>query len=342
MKKSLIVFAVLAIVLTTCVAFSACTDPIEANVTAIDYSLVLNDYLKYPDAANVASMDAIERNVADIYADSSLSDAEKVAQMMDRATLNEIDCEYFAYFMDKVGTTNLGSNSGTLIYQRLRRQSDTLKDDTTIKLPINHNFNSIAATFVTSADIRYVKDGKYFRMDCKNSKITYDEKTGLLSGSDWDKESSKNWNRDENAKDSRSYEEARKTVINWSVDGIVDSEGIVIEKKVDEATGKEYFSLTFQIDVAVANADTNGKTSTIGRLQNDNGGSGMKFEYCKLKVEIWDCGLAKYYEIDESWSGKIQMYEGSANSVSKVVFSYSEADMDDSDSLAIRNSILNS
>ena len=282
MKKSLIVFAVLAIILTSCLAFTACTDPLNVTIVPVDYSAVLNDYLEYPDEANVTSMQAVDRNVADIYADASLTDAEKVAQIMDRATYNEMECEYFTYFMDKVGTTNLGDNSGTLLYQRLRRQSDTLKDDTTVKLPVNHNFDAMASSFV---------------------------------------------------------EEARKTVINWSVDGIVDSEGIVIEKKVDEATGKEYFSLTFQIDVAVANADTNGKTSTIGRLQNDNGGSGMKFEYCKLKVEIWDCGLAKYYEIEESWSGTIAIYSGSAQSVTKVVFSYSEADMDDSASLAIRDSI---
>ena len=339
MKKSLIVFAVLAIILTSCLAFTACSDPLNVTIVPVDYSAVLNDYLKYPDEANVTSMQAVDRNVADIYADASLTDAEKVAQIMDRATYNEMECEYFTYFMDKVGTTNLGDNSGTLLYQRLRRQSDTLKDDTTIKLPVNHNFDAMASSFVTAADIRYVKDGKYFRMDCGASDMSYDSKTGLVVGSNWKKQSRGNWNKTENAADSRSYEEARKTVINWSVDGIVDSEGIVIEKKVDEATGKEYFSLTFQIDVAVANADTNGKTSTIGRLENDNGGSGMKFEYCKFNVQIWDCGLAKYYEIEESWSGTIAIYSGSAQSVTKVVFSYSEADMDDSASLAIRDSI---
>lgn len=335
MKKSLIVFAVLAIILTSCLAFSACSDPLNITIVPVDYSAALNDYLKYPDEANVTSMQAVERNVADIYADASLTDAEKVAQIMDRATYNEIECEYFAYFVDKVGTTNLGNNSGTLLYQRLRRQSDTLKDDTTIKLPVNHNFDALASSSVTAADIRYVKDGKYFRMDCGSSDMTYDSKTGLVVGSNWKKQSRGNWNKTENAADSRSYDEARKTVINWSAEGIVDSENITIQSKVDENTGKVYYELSFSIDVDVANADS----TTIDRLENDNGGSGMKFEYCKFKVQIWDCGLAKYYEIDESWSGTIVMYSGSAQSVTKVVFSYSEADMDDSASLAIRDSI---
>lgn len=335
MKKSLIVFAVLAIILTSCLAFTACSDPLNVTIVPVDYSAVLNDYLKYPDEANVTSMQAVDRNVADIYADASLTDAEKVAQIMDRATYNEMECEYFTYFMDKVGTTNLGDNSGTLLYQRLRRQSDTLKDDTTIKLPVNHNFDAMASSFVTAADIRYVKDGKYFRMDCGSSDMTYDSKTGLVVGSNWKKQSRGNWNKTENAADSRSYDEARKIAINWSAEGIVSAEGIAMEIKTDEATGKNYYELTFSIDVDVANADS----TTIDRLENDNGGSGMKFEYCKFKVQIWDCGLAKYYEIDESWSGTIVMYSGSAQSVTKVVFSYSEADMDDSASLAIRDSI---
>ena len=335
MKKSLIVFAVLAIILTSCLAFTACTDPLNVTIVPVDYSAVLNDYLEYPDEANVTSMQAVDRNVADIYADASLTDAEKVAQIMDRATYNEMECEYFTYFMDKVGTTNLGDNSGTLLYQRLRRQSDTLKDDTTIKLPVNHNFDAMASSFVTAADIRYVKDGKYFRMDCGASDMSYDSKTGLVVGSNWKKQSRGNWNKTENAADSRSYDEARKIAINWSAEGIVDSENITIQSKVDENTGKVYYELSFSIDVDVANADS----TTIDRLENDNGGSGMKFEYCKFKVQIWDCGLAKYYEIDESWSGTIVMYSGSAQSVTKVVFSYSEADMDDSASLAIRDSI---
>lgn len=335
MKKSLIVFAVLAIILTSCLAFTACSDPLNVTIVPVDYSAVLNDYLEYPDEANVTSMQAVDRNVADIYADASLSDAEKVAQIMDRATYNEIECEYFAYFVDKVGTTNLGDNSGTLLYQRLRRQSDTLKDDTTVKLPVNHNFDAIASSSVTAADIRYVKDGKYFRMDCGASDMTYDSKTGLVVGSNWKKQSRGNWNKTENAADSRSYDEARKIAINWSAEGIVDSENITIQSKVDENTGKVYYELSFSIDVDVANADS----TTIDRLENDNAGGNMKFEYCKFKVQIWDCGLAKYYEIDESWSGTIVMYSGSAQSVTKVVFSYSEADMDDSASLAIRDSI---
>lgn len=345
MKKTLFtLMALTLIVATCCIAFAGCATDSQ-NVTIkeqIDYSLVLKDYQKYPDDANVASMDKIAENVSDIYADDSLSDSEKVAKMIERATQNEIDCEYFSYFMDKVGTTSIGSNSGTLIYQRLRRQSDTLKDDVTIKLPVNHNFNSTASGFVTAADIRYTSDGQLKRMAAKsNNDIIYDEETGLLEVSTWKKapKIGESWPKDENAKDSRSYDEARKTAINWNANGIVKSEGIKIEVKTDEITGKNYYQLTFSIDIDVANSDS----TTIDRLENDNSGKNMKYEYCDFVVEIWECGLTKSYFIKESWSGKIGAafiwYEGSAQSTSKIVFSYSTVDMDDSETNKIYNSL---
>lgn len=339
MKKTLLIsIIVLTIAITACFAFAGCTNPINAEIKdGINYSLILKDYLAYPDAANVASMEAIERNVTDIYNDSSLSMNDKIAQMVERATLNEIDCEYFAFFNGKVGSTNLNSNSGTLIYQRLRRQSDTVKDDTTIKLPVNHNFDVIASTFVTAADIRYVtENNKYFRMDTANSKIKYNEESGLLyvDDSDWKKESNANWNKDQTALESRSYDEVRKSVINWNAEGIV-ADGGTINIKEDE-NGNKYYELTFSINVDVANADA----TTIERLENDNGGSDMKIEKCEFVVQIWECGLAKQYNITEVWSGTIVAYSGSAQSTSEIIFSYSENDMDYSKTQSILQGLL--
>ena len=342
MKKFLSVTLILALALTICFSFVACKGQ-NVKIVDIDYSTVLADYLKYPDATNVASMNEISRNVAEILADDSLSDAEKIASAMYRSTYNEIECEYFAYFIDRVGETKLNSNHGQLVYQRLRRQSDTVKDDWTLKLPVNHNFIT-EAMFVTSADIRYVTDGKYYRMTNK-SDIIYNEETGLLEVESWKKQKSANWNQTQSAKDCRSYSEARKTCINWKVEGIVKSEGAKIESKTDD-NGNKYYELTFSIDVAKANADdayyndNKAENSTIGMLENDNCGKGMKYEYCDLVVQIWECGLAKQYYVNESWSGTIQtVYKGSAKSVSKIVFSYSMADQDDSVTASIKAGI---
>ncbi|MCX4362970.1 MAG: hypothetical protein OSJ74_06280 [Clostridia bacterium] len=340
MKKILSAFLIAAVALTLCLSFAACAPESQTveEFGNIDYKTVLKDYLEYPDAANDAKMNAVERNVKDIVDDDSLTDAKKIVQIMERATLNEIECDHFAYFRNQMGETKIGDKSGQLIYQRLRKQSDTLKDDTTIKLPVNHNFGGTETSFVTSAVIRYVNNGKYNRIE-KASDIVYNEETGILEVAKWKKGSK--WDETESAMSSRSYDEARKTCINWGLENVVDSsKAISIESKTDDK-GNVYYQLKFSIDVAVANADG----TTIGRLENDNSGKNMRYEYCDIVAEIWQNGLAKRYQINESWSGKIGKlmlwYEGSATSKSEIIFSYSEADMDNSKTEAIYQGILN-
>lgn len=340
MKKVLTTIAVMLVALTLCISFAACKgDSQNGEIVDVDFGTVLKDYLVYPDAVNVDSIengrDGAKESPVDvsaIYENESLGTADKIAKMVYGATINEIACDHFAYFTHKVGSTNLGSNQGTLVYQRLRRQSDEIKDDITIKLPVNHNFNSIAANFVTSADIRYIAEGLYSRMN-NDSPITYNFKTGLLEVKDWKIQKRSNWNSPQEASGSRSYDEAKKADINWTANDIVSEEGAKIEVK--EEGGKKYYELTFSIDVEVANNDK----LTIEWLENDNGGSNMKYEYCRMTVQIWECGLAKRYDIEESWNGKIQMFSGAAQNKQITVFSYSEADMDYSQSKKIKDSL---
>ncbi|MDE5616560.1 MAG: hypothetical protein K2I78_02085, partial [Clostridia bacterium] len=341
MKKAFSVIAVALVVALLCASFAGCAGSQNGEIQEVDYSLVLKDYLKAPDGVNLQRIHtrrdgatASPVDVTAIYDDDSLTIGEKIAEMVYGSTMNEIACDHFAYFTNKVGSTNLGSKEGSLIYQRLRRQSDDIKDDTTIKLPINHNFDALAANFVTSADIRYISDGIYNRMQNK-SDIKYNFKTGILEVSTWKKKSgSQYWNNPQSAVGSRSFDEARKSVINWRADGIVSEDGAKIEVKTDD-DGNVYYELTFSIDVEVANNDKGSKDTTIGMLENDNGGENMTFEYCNFVVQIWECGLAKRYDIDESWSGKIQIYNGSAKNKQTSVFSYSDADMDYSATEAI-------
>ena len=68
----------------------------------------------------------------------------------------------------------------------------------------------------------------------------------------------------------------------------------------------------------------------------------------EIVAEVWECGLMKYYETDETWSGEIGTYimniwfgyKGSADSQSKTWYSYTERDNDMSGSIAILNSML--
>lgn len=331
MKKFLSITLVLAIALALCLSFVACKGQ-NADVTGIDYGKIFTDYLEYPDAANVESMNAIERNVSDIYNDPNLTDAEKIAQMMEQSTQNEIKCAYFAYFIDRIGETKMGNNHGKLVYQRLRRQTNTYKDDTTLKLPINHNFDAIASKTMTQAQIRYNKNGKLYRIVNKD-KIIYDETTGLLTVDAWKKGS--DWDHPEDLiESSRNYSEARKTCVNWNAKDIVDSSKTMNIAEKTDSKGNKYYALEFSVNVEVANADE----TTLANLKEDNGGE-TKYEYCNLVVEIWENGLAKKYNIKESWNGKVSIYSGSAQCESTIVFSYSERDVSDEKTAEIKAGI---
>lgn len=338
MKKFLATTLILALALALCFSFAACDKSQQIkDFTEIDYSTLLKDYLAAPDTANNTKMEAVSRNVSDIYDDDSLTDAQKIAEIMDRVTLNEIECDHFAFFRNQLGETKIKNKSGKLIYQRLRKQSDDIKDDTTIKLPVNHNFGAIEAKFVTNANIRYVNNNKYNRMNNK-SKITYNTKTGLLEVSQWKKQSSDNWNQTQSAKVSRSYPEANKTSVYWKSENagnFINSEDIKLEKNDD------FYTITFSIDVSVVNKDKD----TIDSLNEANGGKDMQYNYCNITVEIWNNGLAKRYIIEEKWTGQIGekslniWYSGSASSKSEIVYSYSERDMDYSKTDAIYKKI---
>ena len=340
MKKFLATALVLVLALTVCFSFAACDKlkNVYAIAEQIDYLNVFTDYLEYPDAANEASMAAVERNVSDIYNDSSLTDAQKAAQMMDKITHNEMATDHVSFFIDRSGETKMNKNHGQLIYQRLRRQSNTVKDDTTLKLPVNHNFDLIAQNTLTDATIRYVTGGKLYKIS--GSEMGYDESTGLITVGKWKR--GNKWNHKEDIDRTPSdpkwyqeqYEDIRKSCINWNVENIVDGSTVSISLKTD-FKGNEYYELKFSVNIAAANADK----TTIDRLENDNGGSGMKYEYCDFVVEIWKNGLAKKYSISESWSGKIVAYSGSAQCKSTIIYSYSENDMKDTKTAEIKSKI---
>lgn len=295
-------------------------------VDGIDFSLQLANFQEAP-ASKVSA--TVTYDVKSVLDDSSKSNAYKAAAAVLFATGNEIFVNQYAFFRNQIGTTDLGSNQGTLIYQRIRRETTDVKYDTTLKMPINHNFNAIAVNFVQGAAIRYAHYGVYHRMGASNSNMKYNEKTGLIEVSQWKKHSDKTWNSQNSGTNNTlsEYEDMQKIALNVGKlgdtiatstvkDDLIDNSTVTIEHK------NGYYTIYFEADIAKANADS----ATTGKLDNDNGGSGIKYEYCKVTIEVWDCGLAKSYKIDEKWGGKIQMFSGAADSISNIKYSYSDAD----------------
>lgn len=338
MKKFIPIIAIVLVIGLTAACFAGCAEKIEGDLPE-DIPNLLNDTDVCPDTVlDVSGLISAKS----IYENSSLTDAEKIMQMMSATEQNEMSTSLarFNYFQYKIGTTKLDNQEGTLIYQRLRKQNQQEKDDTTLKLPINHNFGNLEVTFVQSAMIRLLTDNKIYRISGDNKDMTYDEETGLISMKNddgWSK--GKNFGDSESVASSQNLEETKKTVAFWDKDGIIKEDSISIEKKTNE-DGYVYYSLSFEVDVDVANSDSR----TIDKLCEDNGGTDMKVNKLVVKAQIWECGLMRYYETSENWSGKIGNiiinYEGAADSTSYTFYSYTEKDNDMSASKAILAELL--
>ena len=280
-------------------------------------------------------------SIVDIVNDTALTNAQKIQKIMSATEQNEITAERFNYFQYKTGSTEIGGKSGTLIYQRHRKQNQECKDDITLKRAINANFGNTELNFVQDSMIRLVYNDAIYRIKGNVADVTYDSATGLLVVSDdatWTK--GKDFGKYELVEWSQNLDETKKTCANWECEGIVSEEGATINRVEQDGTGDVYYELKFTVDTAVANADS----ATIDRLENDNSGKDMSVGKLEVVAQVWECGLMKFYQTDETWSGSIGAailwYKGSADSQSYTWYSYTERDNDMSESIAILNSML--
>ena len=318
---------------------------------SIDFSQKLVGYQTNP--KNVTSktqiLAALEYNESDMaqFFNSSKDKNLIAAQMMFASYINLAKAHQYSYFKNQIGTTNLGSNSGTLIVQRMRRQTKEFKDDTTLKLPYNHDFNAIAVNFVSGEgkdSIRYVKNGHIYRI--KSMTIDYDEETGFLYCDDWEAHKDNRWGNPETAADSANVKETRINYLSL-VEGMgpdnadsamdISRPKAIFKKDTAKITDEgDYYKIVVEVDSDVADYDP----ETMDYFNEDNSASGAHIAKCEITFEIWKCGLPKAYAIDEVWSGKIQMFQGEAQAKSDAKYSYADEDCrDDSITYAIWESV---
>ncbi len=310
---------------------------------SIDFSVKLTGYQENPNSvtAKTKILNALkynEEDMAELY-NSSLDKNLIAAQMLYAATKNIATAYQYSYFKSQVGTTNIGSKSGTLIVQRMRRQNQEIKDDTTLKLPYNHNFGAIEATVVTGEGktaIRYVKNNKIYRIISKT--IDYDPKTGFLTCDDWKASNDRYGNADTPA-NSANLTEARFNYISLVKDmKYIDDYGseqdhaditkpkAVFKKDTAKITDKgDYYEIYVEVDSDVVDNDA----ETAYMFEKDNTATGVHIAKCNITYQIWKCGLPKAYVIDETWSGKIKVYSGEANAKSECKYSYTDKDCND-------------
>ena len=300
-----------------------------------DFTLVLKDYQDAPSATIAAS---VKYDIIGILEDDSYTDAEKAAAAVLFTTGNECFVDQYSYIRYQIGSTKLKDNEGTLIYQRTRREvnkeGEKMKNDVTLKLPVNHTFGNTEVTVVANAATRYVTGGNYYKIIASSDDIHVNNETGFLevANSAWIKSSP--WGQEDNlyygSSDFTAMDQKKiqldvgyldETIEDSEIKAdLIDADSVVIEQK------DGYYSVYFEADLEAANKDR----YTTNALNNDNSGKNMQYTKLKVTLEIWDCGLTKCMTIEEGWSGSvgfaIMWYEGQASSKSTIVYSYSDAD----------------
>ncbi len=305
-----------------------------------DFTLVLKDYQDAPSATIAAS---VKYDIIGILEDDSYTDAQKAAAAVLFTTGNECFVDQYSYIRYQIGSTKLKDNEGTLIYQRTRREvnkeGEKMKNDVTLKLPVNHTFGNTEVIFVANAATRYVTGGKYYKITASNDDIHVNNETGFLevANSAWIKSSP--WEKEDNlyygSSDFTAMDQKKiqldvgyldETIEDSEIKAdLIDADSVVIEQK------DGYYSVYFEADLEAANNDR----YTTDALNNDNSGKDMQYTKLNVTLEIWDCGLTKCMTIDEGWSGSVGQslvggmgvwYDGNASAKSTIVYSYSDAD----------------
>ena len=309
----------------------------------IDFSKKLTGFSENP--ASVSSASKIESSLKykaakiEEFATSSKDVNLRAAQLIYASYENLAQVYQYSYFKNQIGTTDLNGKSGTLIVQRMRRQTQDFKDDTTLKLPYNHNFPATASAVVSGdgkTAIRYVKDGKIYRII--SDKTKYNSKTGFLECDSWSK--GEKYGNSENVSDSANVKETRINYLSL-VEGMkpdkeknadITKPKAIFDKTQTKIEDKgDYYEVTAVVDPEVANADKD--TRSYFNEDNSTTGNSANIEKCKIVIQIWKYGLIKEYTIEETWSGKvgtsILSYQGQATAKAECKYSYTDEDCQD-------------
>ncbi len=345
----LTVAAVLALVTAATLVLSACG-------TAGDPPMVDETYLSGHNTAPDFEAYYSEQ-VAEVLASDTLDDATKAAYLWVLAGYNHGQSERFAYFQNKLGETDLGSEGkGKLAYQQYHKELRANDAENfgggkyhyTIKHVYDSTLPSIYGDMLEDAAIRFVANvdglnGLYrFKLNGDGEEVTQFTGKELLgeeilttkwqTGSDWGK-AEKVYGAYRIVENDKSLDEVMTALENdiqtcemenRQVMGNLNTlgDGVVKEATITPSSDGSYYTVVMTLDPGALNADAR----SIQFLEDDNTAKDMKWNTCNVTFEMWKTGLFKSYSIEENWSGKIVVYDGSAEVSNKVFYSYTAQD----------------
>ena len=345
----LTVAAVLALVTAATLVLSACGtagDPPMVDETYLSGHNTAPDFKAYYSA-----------QVAEVLASDTLDDATKAAYLWVLAGYNHGQSERFAYFQNKLGETDLGSEGkGKLAYQQYHKELRANDAENfgggkyhyTIKHVYDSTLPSIYGDMLEDAAIRFVANvdglnGLYrFKLNGDGEEVTQFTGKELLgeeilttkwqTGSDWGK-AEKVYGAYRIVENDKSLDEVMTALENdiqtcemenRQVMGNLNTlgDGVVKDATITPSSDGSYYTVVMTLDLGALNADAR----SIQFLEDDNTAKNMKWNKCNVTFEMWKTGLFKSYSIEENWSGKIVVYDGSAEVSNKVFYSYTAQD----------------
>lgn len=345
----LTVAAVLALVTAATLVLSACG-------TAGDPPMVDETYLSGHNTAPDFEAYYSEQ-VAEVLASDTLDDATKAAYLWVLAGYNHGQSERFAYFQNKLGETDLGSEGkGKLAYQQYHKELRANDAENfgggkyhyTIKHVYDSTLPSIYGDMLEDAAIRFVANvdglnGLYrFKLNGDGEEVTQFTGKELLgeeilttkwqTGRDWGK-AEKVYGAYRIVENDKSLDEVMTALENdiqtcemenRQVMGNLNTlgDGVVKKATITSSSDGSYYTIVMTLDLGALNADAR----SIQFLEDDNTAKNMKWNKCNVTFEMWKTGLFKSYSIEENWSGKIVAYDGSAEVSNKVFYSYTAQD----------------
>lgn len=260
------------------------------------------------------------------------TDIEKALYLWKRACDNQEYLDYYTFFIDAGGSTDISRLSGSLASQSFRM----VYDDYYFHQHIN---------FITSANFKGQGDNNTLRklasgiLDRASQTVRVGNNEYKRSGGDWlfNQEKSllsASWGEVEEGTYTPGEESTNpyytETDIDYYFPDIVYE--ATIETLVDSVSGKSYYRVVMTIDVDVANSDDDydDENSMMGKLKSSTGAEkDVHYGEYILTFEVWDVGLLKMWSSKENWIGTLKAgflsFNGDTKSESPKYYNYDKA-----------------